>query len=182
MQPTQVVHTHAHIDHLGASAAVAALGEHSEALGGQGALLGLHRGDAWLWDNVRLQAESFGMETPVTLPITHWIEHHERLPLAQTHLQVLHTPGHTPGSCCFLLAREGEPPLVLSGDTIFNGSVGRTDLWGGDRERLVQSISDNLLCLDEASQVIPGHGPPTTIGREVRFNPYLERHHPRAQG
>ena len=84
--------------------------------------------------------------------------------------EVLHTPGHTPGSLCFHV---DAAPLVLSGDTLFAGSVGRTDLWGGDYALEIASIRTRLLELDDATRVIPGHGPETTIGQERRSNPFL---------
>jgi glyoxylase-like metal-dependent hydrolase (beta-lactamase superfamily II) len=84
--------------------------------------------------------------------------------------EVLHTPGHTPGSLCFHL--DGEA-LLLSGDTLFAGSIGRTDLWGGDYDQEIASIRERLLALDDRTRVIPGHGPETTIGRERRRNPFL---------
>jgi glyoxylase-like metal-dependent hydrolase (beta-lactamase superfamily II) len=86
--------------------------------------------------------------------------------------EVFHTPGHTPGSLCFHLDRSS--PLLLSGDTLFAGSVGRTDLWGGDHEQEIASIETRLLGLDDRTRVIPGHGPETTIGAERRGNPFLQ--------
>jgi hydroxyacylglutathione hydrolase len=85
---------------------------------------------------------------------------------------VLHTPGHTPGSVCFQ-SHDGERAVVLSGDTLFQGSIGRTDLWGGDSELILSSIRDRLLALPDDTLVIPGHGGTTTIGRERRANPFL---------
>jgi glyoxylase-like metal-dependent hydrolase (beta-lactamase superfamily II) len=87
-------------------------------------------------------------------------------------LDTLHTPGHTPGSCCF----HGEferGRVVLAGDTLFQGGVGRTDLWGGSWEELEQSIRRELYALDEGTLVIPGHGPLTTIGDEREGNPFV---------
>jgi glyoxylase-like metal-dependent hydrolase (beta-lactamase superfamily II) len=85
--------------------------------------------------------------------------------------EVLHTPGHTPGSLCFHF--EGDEPLLLAGDTLFAGSIGRTDLWGGDFDQEIASIRTRLLALDDKTRVIAGHGPSTTIGRERRSNPFL---------
>jgi glyoxylase-like metal-dependent hydrolase (beta-lactamase superfamily II) len=84
--------------------------------------------------------------------------------------EVLHTPGHTPGSVSFHV--DGAR-LVLAGDTLFAGSIGRTDLWGGDYEQELRSIRTRLLALDDDTRVIPGHGPATSIGRERRQNPFL---------
>ncbi len=84
-----------------------------------------------------------------------------------------HTPGHTEGSVCFLLEVDGEPPILFSGDHLFAGSVGRTDLPGGDYDQLMASIVDKILPLDDDVRVLPGHGPTTTIGAERRSNPFL---------
>ena len=88
---------------------------------------------------------------------------------------MLHTPGHTPGSLCFFVERTGETPVLFSGDTLFRRSVGRTDLWGGSSEQLLASIRDQLLALPDDTIVVPGHGPPTTIGDERESNPYVGR-------
>ena len=85
---------------------------------------------------------------------------------------MLHTPGHTPGSVCFHCTADGRD-VLLSGDTLFAGSVGRTDLWGGDHEKLVSSIQRKLLTLPSETLVIPGHDRNTTIEREKRSNPFL---------
>ena len=85
----------------------------------------------------------------------------------------LHTPGHTKGSVCFLLEVEGEAPVLFSGDHLFQGSIGRTDLPGGSFEELMASMAEKILPLDDAVHVLPGHGGVTTIGQERRFNPFL---------
>ena len=85
----------------------------------------------------------------------------------------LHTPGHTRGSVCLQLEVDGEPPILFSGDHLFAGSIGRTDLPGGSFEALMQSMAEKVLPLDDAVQVLPGHGPVTTVGRERRTNPFL---------
>ena len=92
------------------------------------------------------------------------------LDLAGLGFQVLATPGHTPGHCCFYLRDEG---ILFSGDQLFAGSIGRTDLRGGDYETLMKSMDERVLPLDDAVAVLPGHGPPTTVGRERRTNPFL---------
>ena len=85
----------------------------------------------------------------------------------------LHTPGHTKGSVCFLLEVEGEPPILFSGDHLFAGSIGRTDLPGGSYEELMASMAEKILPMSDEVQVLPGHGPTTTVGRERRTNPFL---------
>jgi len=85
----------------------------------------------------------------------------------------VHTPGHTRGSTCFLLEMEGHPPVLFSGDHLFQGSIGRTDLPGGSFEDLMASMAEKILPLPDEVQVLPGHGPTTTVGQERRFNPFL---------
>jgi hydroxyacylglutathione hydrolase len=85
----------------------------------------------------------------------------------------IHTPGHTQGSTCFLLEVDGEPPLLFSGDHLFAGSIGRTDLPGGSHAQLMESMAEKILPLDDAVQVLPGHGETTTIGKERATNPFL---------
>jgi hydroxyacylglutathione hydrolase len=85
----------------------------------------------------------------------------------------LHTPGHTQGSTCFLLEVDGEAPILFSGDHLFAGSIGRTDLAGGNHEQLLASMVAKILPLDDAVQVLPGHGDTTTIGKERATNPFL---------
>ncbi|HSK26631.1 MAG TPA: MBL fold metallo-hydrolase [Jiangellales bacterium] len=87
---------------------------------------------------------------------------------------VVHAPGHTEGSVMFRLDRPGQPGLLLSGDVLFAGSIGRTDLPGGDHAAMLVSLRDRVLPLDDTTEVLPGHGPATTIGRERRSNPYLQ--------
>jgi glyoxylase-like metal-dependent hydrolase (beta-lactamase superfamily II) len=88
-------------------------------------------------------------------------------------LTAVHTPGHTRGSTCMLLELEGEPPILFSGDHLFAGSIGRTDMPGGSFEELMASMAEKILPMDDATQVLPGHGPVTTVGRERKTNPFL---------
>jgi glyoxylase-like metal-dependent hydrolase (beta-lactamase superfamily II) len=89
-------------------------------------------------------------------------------------LDVLHTPGHTPGSVCFLV-RDATVGCLFAGDTLFRESIGRTDLWGGDSDGILRSIRERLLTLPEETRVVTGHGDDTTIGHERGFNPFLRR-------
>lgn len=98
----------------------------------------------------------------------------DRLELAGIPLTVDHTPGHTPGSVSFRLPGAADRDVVFTGDTLFSGTVGRTDLGGGSGNHLLGSIISKLLVLDDDTVVLPGHGDPTTIGRERRTNPFLQ--------
>jgi hydroxyacylglutathione hydrolase len=158
-----IVNTHTHIDHVGANHAL------REATG---ARVMLHEADVPLYEHLPLQAEFLGLgPAPMRSTVDEHIHQGDHVRAGGIDLEVLHTPGHTPGSLCFHLP--GTVPLLLSGDTLFAGSIGRTDLWGGDFDQEIASIRDRLLVLDEATRVIPGHGRATTIGEERRRNPFL---------
>lgn len=157
-----IIATHAHIDHVGGLATLKEL---------TGAPVLLHEADIPLYENIAVQAQWLGVATPPTTAIDRYLGEGSRLEFGPHALHVLHTPGHTPGSVSFIL--EERVPLVLSGDTLFAGSIGRTDLWGGSFEELMRSIRTKLLTLDDATGVLPGHGPQTTIGQERRTNPFV---------
>ncbi len=161
----QILHTHAHFDHFLAS---------GEMKRQTGATLALHREDKPLWEKLDVQCGYFGFEYDKTMPPPdHWLEHDEPIEtVSGLSGQCLHTPGHTPGSMCFHFDTLN---LLLGGDTLFRGSIGRTDLWGGDFNTIQRSIQQHLFSLDEATQVIAGHGRSTTIGYELEHNPYVSR-------
>ena len=157
-----IVHTHAHIDHIGGTAELARL---------TGAPTYLHPGDDFLHAALPLQAQLLGLPPPgPSQPISCGLRDAMTVRFGAYELGVMHTPGHTPGSSCFVLA---EASLCFSGDTLFAGSVGRTDLPGGDPDALRRSIVDRLYTLPEQTQVICGHGPGTRIDHEARSNPYV---------
>jgi len=158
-----IVHTHAHFDHI------LGTGDLARATG---AAVWLHKDDLPLYDNVSMQTSMFGMPVDVDLPAPdHFFDHGDRVPVGEGEsLAVLHTPGHTPGSVCFHALTAG---LLFSGDTLFRMGIGRTDLWGGSYPDLMKSIREQLLTLPPDTQVIPGHGPSTTIHAEARANPFL---------
>jgi len=160
---THIVHTHAHVDHIGGSA------ELKQQCGGKA---WLHQGDEWLRDNLAMQCRMIGLPVPQAVTVDGWLTEGQRLDLGSHRLDVLHTPGHTPGSCSFVIEVDGRQ-LVFAGDTLFNGGIGRTDLWGGDTAQILASLHGKLLALDDDAEVICGHGPGTTIGRERRSNPFL---------
>ena len=155
-----ILHTHAHFDHVGATKP---LKEDT------GAPVYLNQEDEFLYQNLALQVAMFGLKAPETANIDHWFKEGEVVKSGTLAAQVLHTPGHSPGSVCFSL-----PGKLLSGDTLFAGSIGRTDLWGGSYEQIMQSIRTRILAFPDETEVYPGHGPPTTIGQEKRQNPFLQ--------
>src|SRR5215831_4174884 len=156
-----LIHTHAHLDHIAATRDI------KEATG---APILLHPDDRWLYENFALQAALFGWKVREVLPIDGPLAHEGRVSFGRRAAQVLHTPGHTPGSVCFVVENE---PLVLAGDTLFQGGIGRTDLWGGSFDAIVRSIRGRLFALPDDTRVIAGHGPPTTIGDERLANPFV---------
>jgi hydroxyacylglutathione hydrolase len=162
LKPRYLLHTHAHFDHVIATRAM------KEATG---AKILLHRSDKFLYDNLIQQGKLFGVQLDEPLPIDEYLEDDKDIIVGKVRFKVLHTPGHTPGSACFYLDEES---LLLSGDTLFARSIGRTDLWGGSFEQIIKSISDRLFVLDNETRVIPGHGPETTIWIEKRENPFFQ--------
>ena len=161
MTVVSILHTHAHFDHFLAS------GEMKKATN---AALCLHPDDRKLWEMLEIQCRMFGVPyAPVPLP-DYWLQDEEKLIVGGIEGIALHTPGHTPGSMSFHFPAEN---LLLAGDTLFRGSIGRTDLWGGDFEAIERSIRDRLYRLDETTRVITGHGPETLIGIERESNAFI---------
>ena len=156
-----IVNTHGHFDHVGADGE---LRKHYSVP------LAIHKADVTLLKNASAQAELFGIKAePQPSPDT-FLTNNATLEAGSISLKVLHTPGHTKGGVCFYSEEEG---FLFSGDTLFAGSVGRTDLEGGSGEELMNSIKTRLLCLDNKVRVYPGHGSATTIGDEREHNPFL---------
>jgi glyoxylase-like metal-dependent hydrolase (beta-lactamase superfamily II) len=167
LRPRYLVHTHAHVDHIGA------LGPLRERVGGDGLL---HHADLPLYGTLAQQARFLGMPAaPEAVALDGDITDGDVLRAGAIALRCIHTPGHTPGSTSFALdgAGGGGGALLFTGDTLFSGAVGRWDLGGTSLADIVDSIRRKLLVHDDASVVVPGHGPATTIGRERRTNPYL---------
>jgi len=161
LQVERIIHTHAHLDHFLAS------GKMKEATG---AKLALHREDLFLWDMLEDQCRMFGIPFEPPPPPDQWLENEEEIDLNDLQGKALHTPGHTPGSMCFLFESQ---KLLIAGDTLFQGSIGRTDLWGGDFKKIEKSIQEKLYTLDEETSVITGHGESTSIGHEMRANSFV---------
>ncbi len=153
-----IVLTHGHIDHIGA------LKEVKEATGAQ---VAVHSADANMLQDKTL-AFLLGMRMPKQPEPDILLDDGQKIEVDGLALTVLHTPGHSQGSVCLL----GEG-VLFSGDTLFQEGIGRTDLPGGSYEAILRSIKTKLLTLPEETKVYPGHGPPTTIGEEKKFNPFL---------
>ena len=158
----QIVVTHAHIDHVGGALQLKQQ---------TGAPILLNQQDLPLLEMMDVQAGWLGVQTPEVAPPDASAEDYLVVGLENYPAQVLHTPGHTPGSICLHFAPQ---KLLIAGDTLFAGSIGRTDLPGGDFKTIIRSIRDRLLPLPEDTRVIPGHGSVTTIGEERESNPFLQ--------
>ena len=161
---TKLVHTHAHFDHIGASAKIK---------NDLSAPILLHRDDETLYSHLREQGLLFGISVAPPGKIDCLIEEGYEITLGLRRLlTTIHTPGHSPGSCCFYTEMTGKP-LLFAGDTLFYKSVGRTDLPGGDPYELRKSIKQRLFRLPVESFVVPGHGRTTTLLEEKLNNPFL---------
>jgi glyoxylase-like metal-dependent hydrolase (beta-lactamase superfamily II) len=156
-----LLHTHCHFDHMTATRKVA------EATGAE---ILIHKSDKAYYDSLAQQYQLFRMPRKVDdpLPVKRFLKDGERIDFGKHSLTVLHTPGHTEGSCCF--HTEG---MVLSGDTLFHRSIGRTDLPGGNAEQEADSIRTKLYTLDPETVVFPGHGDETKIEEERAENPFV---------
>ena len=154
-----IIHTHAHLDHILASGVI------KEATG---APIYLHEGDKFIWDMVGQQCVMFGVP-PVTLPEPdHFMEDDQALNCCGG--VAIHTPGHTPGSISFWFE---EYKTLIAGDTLFQGSIGRTDLPGGNFDQIITSIKERIYTLDDDAIVVTGHGPNTAIGSEKTGNSFV---------
>ena len=158
-----IVHTHTHIDHVGATAPL------TEWAGVPGRI---HEADRFLYEMLPTQAAMIGIPVPVMCELEGDLVDDLAIKAGAIELGVLHTPGHTPGSVSFLL-KTPDGPVAFTGDTLFRRGIGRTDLWGGDSALIKKSLKERLLALDDATRVVPGHGPATTIAEEKRANPFL---------
>jgi hydroxyacylglutathione hydrolase len=170
-----IVSTHTHIDHVGGLAAL-----HRAT----GAPVLIHEDDLELYRHLDMQAQWLGVRTPAVMNIEDFVKEGDTLRWGSYAAQILHTPGHTPGSIS-LVVEPGtaaasaksdlplESTLLLAGDTLFQGSIGRTDLWGGSMPKIISSIREKLLVLPDEVIVYPGHGATTTIGAERAHNPFL---------
>jgi hydroxyacylglutathione hydrolase len=161
LEVTEIVCTHAHIDHAGA---VAELKRKS------GVPFALHRAEEPVISHLASQAKMFGLGDIETPEVDRWLEEGDIIDVGSRKGRVIHTPGHTPGGCCLYFE---EDRVLVAGDTLFQGSIGRTDLPGGSFEEIISSIKDKLLPLGEDVIVYCGHGPKTNLGLEAQYNPFL---------
>lgn len=165
LKVTLILLTHAHFDHVsGVARAKAACG----------APVWLHRDDLPLYDHAVDQGRMFGVHVDRQPPVDHFYAVGQRLTFGHYVVDVRHTPGHCPGGVCLAIGRAGTTARELFvGDTLFAGSIGRTDLPGGNHEQLRRSIHEQLLVYPDETIVHPGHGPGTTVGGERASNPFL---------
>jgi hydroxyacylglutathione hydrolase len=159
----QIVITHAHIDHVGGAMKLKAA---------TGAPILMNRNDAALLKMLDVQAAWLGMQPPGPVQIDESVDQGSTIKTGSLSASVIHTPGHTEGSICLYFP---EQQTLVAGDTLFAGSIGRTDLPGGSYDKIMRSLHNQVLALPDETQVVPGHGPLTTIGEERESNPFLQK-------
>ena len=157
----KILLTHGHVDHVSAVAAVKAATD---------APVYIHEEDTDQYLMAPKLGQYFGIQTEDPPPPDHTVAEGDEVTFGKETLKVVHTPGHTPGGVCFLSESAG---IVVAGDTLFQRGIGRTDLPGGSMRTLFASIKDKIYALDDATRVLPGHGPETTVGEEKTGNPFV---------
>lgn len=158
-KPKFIINTHAHFDHVGG---VKTIQEHFNID------FFLHKDDLFLLESINEQSTFFGLGPVLEPTVNKHVNHQDNIKLGENNIKVIHTPGHTPGGVCYYVGND-----VFVGDTLFAGSIGRTDFPGSSHEALINSIKEQLFPLDDKVIVHPGHGPSTTIGNEKHSNLFL---------
>lgn len=159
----QIVITHAHIDHVGGAMKLKSA---------TGAPILMNQNDHALLKMLDMQAAWIGMRPPGDVQVDEAIGQGRVLKIGEISSNVIHTPGHTEGSICLYFPTEKK---LIAGDTLFAGSIGRTDLPGGSMDKIMRSLHTQVLALPDETEVIPGHGPVTTVGEERETNPFLQK-------
>ena len=163
---TKIINTHAHFDHTGGNAELAKA---------TGAAIWIHPAEKGMLTGMAGMAQSFGIRSEKSPEAEGLLQDGDAVQVGSVVLEVLHTPGHSPGGISLKIRGQD---MVLVGDTLFQFSIGRTDFPGADHDTLIRSIKGKLFPLGDQCQVYPGHGPPTLIGRERKFNPFLNEQSP----
>ncbi len=161
LNPVRLINTHGHIDHIFGN---------SWFLKEYGLKTAMHPGDEPLVKGAKEYGQIFEIDMDTPPPVGSYLNDGDRIVFGESSISCIHIPGHSPGSLVFY---SSEQAFVVAGDVLFQGSIGRTDLPGGDYSTLINGISEKLLTLDDNVVVYPGHGSETTIGNERRFNPFL---------
>lgn len=163
-KPVALINTHGHIDHIAANAWLKKRYD---------VPLLIHGKDAISLTDTSFNLGIPGLGSVASVPADRDLSDGDEIRVGSLRLEVIFTPGHSPGSICLLLPRSGEPDVVFTGDTLFAGGIGRTDFPGGSMAILMNSIKARLLTLPDRTIICPGHGPASTIGRERTTNPFL---------
>jgi hydroxyacylglutathione hydrolase len=164
LKPVVLINTHGHIDHIAANRAIKERYDIP---------LLIHAEDAACLTDPGLNLSAMGFGNLDSPPCDRELRDGDEIPVGEIMLKVISTPGHSPGGICLLISRSDQPDVIITGDTLFAGGVGRTDFPGGSWSRLMESIRNRLLSFPDETIILPGHGPHSTIGEEKSSNPFL---------